>query len=306
MPVLLPSDLPAAQQLRRDGMLLSSLMRARPPLRVGMVNLMPCREDAELQFARQLGLCSQPVELLLTLPPGHVPRNTARDHVQRFYVDFRQLAEQPLHGLIVTGAPVEHLPFEEVRYWRALTAIMDWARARAVPSLFVCWAAQAALYHRHGVCKHALPRKLSGVYRQQLSAAGRVRLPYMGRTFPAPVSRQSEVRAGDLPAGRGLLVAAASTESGLCLVEDVPARASYMFNHLEYAATTLAEEYARDRRAGRAAALPHNYFPHDVLSVAPENTWADAARQFFGGWLRGIDACRRGAARRELQPARAA
>jgi homoserine O-succinyltransferase/O-acetyltransferase len=177
------------------------------------------------------------------------------------------------------------LPFEDVTYWSDLLAILDWAKSRIASSLYICWAAQAALYRFHGVPKHPLPAKISGVHRQRVANADAPLLKGFGGAFPVPVSRYTEVRADDLPAQAGLTVLADSAETGLCLIEDRKNRALCMFNHLEYDADTLRNEFLRDRLAGKPAGVPANYFPDDDPARSAANVWRPSAYLLFGNWL---------------------
>jgi homoserine O-succinyltransferase/O-acetyltransferase len=257
----------------------------RRPLRVALLNLMPNKPATDAQFARLLRATGRPVELVRLVPGTCRPRNTSADYLARHYVRWPEVRNQRFDGLIVTGAPVETLAFEAVDYWRELTEIFDWARSHVRRSYFVCWAAQAALYHRHGVPKHALPDKAFGVFAQNVRAADSAYLRGFADGFPVPVSRHTEVREADLPASVGLRVLAASAETGVCLVEDAAARALYMFNHLEYDAETLDLEYRRDLQAQRPIAMPHNYYPADDPRCAPRDVWRSAAERLFRNWL---------------------
>lgn len=291
MPIILPAALPAAATLRREG--IGVLQRPDPlrkVVRVALVNLMPDRPTTETQFARLLGGSEFDVELTLVIPDGHDPKTTPPAHINAFYRRWSEIATRRFDGLIVTGAPVEHLPFEAVHYWSDLERILDWAAATIRGSYFVCWAAQAALYHFHGVPKHDLPRKAFGVYRQQVLAPEARLLRGLGGSFPTPVSRHTATRRADLPRHSGLQVLAASRHSGLCMVEDCQVRAIHMFNHLEYDADTLQREYLRDLTARPEIALPANYFPDDDPGQAPVNSWRRAGEIVIANWLAGIAA----------------
>ncbi len=287
MSIALPSGLPARQTLLAEGIevLDRDRLRAwgRRPLRLCLVNLMPGKAATEIQIGRLLGATSIPVEVTLCLPEGYRSRSTPADHLA-FYRPWASIRDEPFHALIVTGAPIEALPFEEVAYWPGLSAIFDWARARSIASLYICWAAQAALYRFHGVPKHRLPRKMFGVFRQRVTAASPL-LRGFGEEFPVPVSRHTEVREADLPPEAGLSVLATSAEAGLCLVEDRSCRALYMFNHLEYDAGTLGEEFRRDRLAGRPVEIPGNYFPENDPERLPANRWRPYGHLLFANWL---------------------
>lgn len=292
MAIRLPEGLPARAVLDCEGIAVEEPGAAgtphRAPLRIALVNLMPRKIATETQLARLLGGTEHDVELTLVLPDGYAPRHAPAQHVARFYKRFGEIRGRRFDGLVVTGAPVETLAFEEVRYWRELTRIFDWARLSVRGSYYICWAAQAALYHFHGVQKHALPEKLFGVYPQRIRAPEAPLLRGLGDSFPVPVSRHTEVRAAELPRGAGLEVLAESPESGLCLIEDRPRHCLYMFNHLEYDAGTLAAEYRRDLEAGETIAPPRHTFPHDDPAAVPANTWRPGARTVFGNWLDGL------------------
>ena len=288
MSISLPAALPARRTLLAEGVdvLDRDQLRAwgRRPLRVCLVNLMPNKPVTETQIARLLGATSIPVELTLCLPDGYRSRSMPVDHLVH-YRPWTSIRHEQFHALIVTGAPIEGLPFEEVAYWPSLCAIFDWARTRSISGLYICWAAQAALYHLHGVPKHRLPGKMFGVFRQRVSSGGSGLLRGFGEAFPVPVSRHTEIHAADLPAEAGLTVLASSAEAGLCLLEDRANRAVYMFNHLEYDAETLRDEFLRDRCAGKPVELPHAYFPDDDPQRAPLNIWRPYGHLLFANWL---------------------
>ena len=289
MPIKLPLGLPAGETLRREGVPVVtgawSGPHGGPPLRIALLNLMPQKSVAETQIARLLGQAEQRVELTLLVPGSYRARTAPPAHLAAFYRPWPSVRDQDFDGLIVTGAPVETLPFEEVAYWDELTAVFDWAQARVRRSFTICWAAQAALHRAHGVPKHRLDQKLFGVFDQQAGRPDARLMKGLEHGFPTPVSRHTEVRAADLPRDRGLDVLASSPDSGLCLLEDRPRRTVYMFDHLEYDADSLRTEYRRDRDAGLAVALPRNYFPDDDPTRAPVNGWCGAARSLFGNWL---------------------
>jgi len=289
LPIALPADLPARPALAADGIKVLSedelRRRGGRPLRICLVNLMPNKIVTETQLCRLLGATVQPVALTLCVPDSYRSKTTPESHVERFYRPWSRIRHEPFDGLIVTGAPIEHLPFAEVTYWRELCAIIDWAQAGIASSLYICWAAQAALQHFHAVPKHPLPAKLFGVFRQRVAGTDSRFLHGFGAAFPVPVSRHTEVRAADLPARAGLGVLAESPETGLCLIEDRANRALYMFNHLEYDAETLHLEFLRDRRVGKPIDPPANYFPGDDPARPAVNVWRPWANLLFGNWL---------------------
>ena len=288
MSIALPAGLPARRVLLAEGVevLDREQLRSwgRRPLRLCLVNLMPNKALTETQIARLLGGTSIPVELTLCVPDGYRSKSTPADHMV-FYQPWTKIRHEQFDALVVTGAPIEALPFEDVTYWSGICAIFDWARSRAIHSLYICWAAQAALHRLYGVLKHQLPQKIFGVYRQRVTAESSRMMRGFGEEFPVPVSRHTEVRAADLPNDAGLAVLAASAEAGLCLVEDRANRALYMFNHLEYDAETLRDEFLRDRLAGKPVGIPCGYFPGDDPGRAPTNVWRPYGNLLIANWL---------------------
>jgi homoserine O-succinyltransferase len=307
MTILLHPDLPASHSLAAEGVSVaapqpSGLAAAMAPLRIALVNLMPNKIQTETQFARVLAGSDLPVELTLVLPDSYRPTHVAAGHLEAFYRRFSEVSGERFDGVVVTGAPIETLPFEEVSYWPELRRLFDWARQTAGSTFAVCWAGQAALQHFHGVPKHPLPEKKFGIYAHRVLRPGSPLLAGLGAEFPTPVSRHTEVRRQDIPVGEGLEILAESDEAGLCLVADAQLRLVCMFNHLEYDAGTLRDEYARDRALGRPIALPVHYFPGDDPEADPDASWAEAARRLFGNWLgelqrRRADAAASGGAR---------
>lgn len=288
MPIRIPNDLPARKVLEREGVnVMTEATASRQdirPLRIGLLNLMPEKIKTETQFARLIGASPLQVDLHLVRVGSHTPKNTSADHMIAFYEAWEDIAHQKFDGFIVTGAPIEHLPFEEVSYWTELQRILDWTTTHVHSSLNICWGAQAALYHFHGVPKHALPNKAFGIYRHRNLNSASPYLRGFSDDFSMPVSRWTEVRRTDLPK-QGIEVLMESDEVGLCLIHDPAHRALHMFNHIEYDTTTLADEYNRDVAARRAIAMPTNYFPGNDPKRAPENRWRSHAHLLFGNWI---------------------
>jgi homoserine O-succinyltransferase len=287
MTLYLPFGLPAARTLRAEGHDIAAVVSDPQDgriLRVALLNLMPDKLTTETQFARVLVESGRDVNLTLLRTSDHEPQHVDPGHMQAFYRTWSEVHDQPFDALIVTGAPVETLAFEDVDYWNELTRIFDWAERRRIQSLFVCWAAQAALYHRHGIEKHSLPRKAFGMFEQQVMAPASPFLAGLGPRFNVAVSRHAEVPS-ELPAGLGLGVLAASPETGLSMVEEPACRSLMLFDHLEYDADTLAREYRRDREAGVAIQPPARSFAIEDPTLGPGPVWRDAARRFFGNWL---------------------
>lgn len=292
MPIKIPDTLPASATLEAEGVVLMRETDAARqdirPLRFGLLNLMPDKPKTETQLARLLGATPLQVELSLVQLASHTPRNTTAEHLAAFYRTWDEVKTEHFDGFIVTGAPVETLPFEQVGYWDELRRIFDWTQDHVHSSLNICWGAQAALQHFHGVDKHVLPAKRSGLYTHQVAAPGSPYLRGMSDEIDIPVSRHTETRAEDLPAQAGLKVLLESQEAGLCLIEDPTRRALHMLNHLEYDTETLAEEFARDRAKDPATALPANYFPGGDPTRLPSNRWRSHGHLLFANWINEI------------------
>jgi homoserine O-succinyltransferase len=292
MPIKIPDDLPAAATLAAEGVMLmretDAVRQDIRPLRIGLLNLMPNKLRTEAQIARLLGATPLQVELTLVRMTGHVARNTPSDHILSFYRGWESIRRERFDGFIITGAPVETLPFEAVTYWDELRRVLDWTQ-RHVHGLFtICWGAQAAVHHFHGMPKHALAEKAFGVYRHRNLAPASPYLRGFSDDFAIPVSRWTEVRRADIPDGSGLGVLMESEETGLCLLDDPRHGALHMFNHIEYDSSSLAEEYFRDLAAGTPVAKPRHYFPKDDPAAPPENRWRSHAHLLFGNWINQI------------------
>jgi homoserine O-succinyltransferase len=289
MPIKIPDDLPARRTLEAEGVMVmreaDAVRQDIRPLRIALLNLMPNKIDTETQLARLIGPSPLQIELSLVRITNHEPRHTSAAHMASFYRPWVEVRAERFDGLIITGAPVERIPFEEVTYWDELRRILDWSQTHAHRCLNICWAAQAALHHFHGVPKHDLPAKAFGIFRHRNREPASPYMRGFSDVFPVPVSRWTEVRSRDLPSGNGLAVLADSEETGLCLVNDPQRRSLHMFNHLEYDTGSLAAEYARDVAAGVEITLPRNYFPEDDPSRPPPNLWRSHANLLFCNWV---------------------
>lgn len=288
MPIIIPEGFASAAVLRSEGIeVLHQSPRHISTLRVGLLNLMSDKTATEVQFGRLLGATHRLVELVPALP--HYYRS--RHDMAAPYAGWGEKSwPQQLDGLIVTGAPLEHLPFEDVAYWRDLAWVCDWAAENIGGTLYVCWAAFAALYKFHGMRTRVMPSKITGVFQQQVMDARDPLTAGLDPAFPCPVSRQAEIAAQDMPWGRGLTCLAQSLDSGLCLVADAAHNAHYMFNHLEYDADTLKREYLRDRTRRAGIVVPQNYVPNDDLANGPPLVWRRSAEILFANWLNMISA----------------
>ena len=289
MPINVPDDLPAREVLESEGIEVmreyDAVRQDIRPLRILLMNLMPKKLDTEVQIARVLSHTPLQVELTLLTTASYTPNNTSKQHLRAFYKTLDQVRDEKFDGLIVTGAPVERLPFEDVDYWSELCEVLDWADSNAFRRFYICWGAQAALYHRYGVPKYDLGGKLSGVFEQQVKAPNSRLLGGFPASFPCPVSRFTTVKLEDLEKLPQLNVLAASEESGPCFVEDRATGDVYSFNHPEYDADTLLQEYQRDRDAEPDATVPANYFPGDDPTATPINAWRPYGYLLFGNWM---------------------
>jgi homoserine O-succinyltransferase len=289
MPIIIPSDLPAAAALRSEGHVVTS---PRPDaLRVALLNLMPDKVRTETQFARNLSRGERPVELVLAKLRTYQARH-AQAHVERFYADIHRVLARGVDALIVTGAPVEILPFEAVAYWDELTDIFAQARHAVPHRLFICWAAQAALYERHGILKTGLPAKAFGVFDHRVVRPDIDLMHGMSLHVPVPVSRHTDTRITDLEAA-GATLLAVSQETGPGLAQSGDGREVYSFNHFEYDPTALWDEYRRDLLNGISIARPRHYFRRDDPALGPDVRWEGAAARFFGNWLARVTRDRR-------------
>lgn len=294
MPITLPEDLPAFATLRREGVMVMTPGRAETqdirPLRIGLLNLMPKKIVTEVQFARLIGATPLQIDFQLIRMTDHATRNTAPEHMDSFYRPFAEVAAsgETFDGLIVTGAPVEQLPFEAVDYWDELRQIFDWTQQHVHSTFGVCWGAMAMAWHFHGLVKHALDDKAFGCFRHANLAPASPYLRGFSDDLLIPVSRWTEVRQPEIDARPGLTTLLASDEVGPCLVEDPGHRALYLFNHLEYDSDTLKQEYDRDVAAGKPIAVPRNYYPDDDPTRAPLNRWRSHAHLLYGNWINEI------------------
>jgi len=294
MPITLPSTLPAYDVLLREGVMVMSPERARAqeirPLRIGLLNLMPKKIQTETQFARLIGATPLQIDFQLIRMSEHQTKNTAAEHMETFYRPFADVAAtgEKFDGLIITGAPIEHLPFEGVTYWAELQAVMDWTQSHVHSTFGVCWGGMAMINHFHGVPKHILPHKAFGCFRHQNVQPTSPYLRGFSDDFVIPVSRWTEMRQADIDAATGLRTLLGSDEVGPCLVEDAAHRALYIFNHFEYDSDTLKQEYDRDIAAGTPINVPLNYYEGDDPARAPQNRWRSHAHLLYGNWINEI------------------
>ena len=277
MPIRIPYSLPAAETLMRENIFVMDERRASTqdirPLRIAILNLMPTKIVTETQLLRLLSNTPLQVDVCLLTPETHCSRNTSEEHLASFYTNFSAVREEKFDGMIITGAPVEYLPFEEVDYWDELCDIMRWAKTHVFSTMYVCWGAYAGLYYHHGIKKYPLEQKLSGIYRHTTRIPEHPLVRGFNTHFSAPHSRYSTVRSEDVEGCKELLLLADSEETGPFLIASADGRECYVTGHPEYDHDTLRKEYLRDTEKGLTIAPPQNYFPQDDPSQTPINTW---------------------------------
>jgi homoserine O-succinyltransferase len=290
MPIRLPSTLPAFKVLKDEGVMVMSQAEADRqdirPLKIALLNLMPKKIQTENQFARLIGATPLQIDLTLIRMSEHQTKNTTADHMEEFYRPFQELKNERFDGLLITGAPIEHLPFEEVTYWTELREIMAWTQTHVHSTFAICWGAMAMLKEFHGVDKHMLKDKAFGCFPQQNMEPASPYLRGFSDECLIPVSRWTEVRQAEVEAaGNGLKTLLGSPDTGPCLIEDPKHRALYIFNHFEYDSGTLKQEYDRDVDAGAPINVPINYYPDDNPQKPPMNRWRSHAHLLYGNWI---------------------
>ena len=292
MPIKIPADLPAYDVLTNEGvMVMSPDQAARQDiraLRIGLLNLMPKKIQTENQFARLIGATPLQIELSLIRMTEHQTRNTAAEHMEEFYHSFQEVKHQKFDGLIITGAPIEHLEFPEVTYWDEMREVFEWTQTNVHSTFGVCWGGMAMINHFHGVKKHMLDHKAFGCFRHRNLAPASPYLRGFSDDFVIPVSRWTEMKQAEIDAAPGLRTLLGSDQVGPCLVEDKAHRALYIFNHFEYDSDTLKQEYDRDVANGTPINVPDNYYPNDDPSQQPQNRWRSHAHLLYGNWINEI------------------
>ena len=290
MPIKIPDRLPAREILVREGISVmdegTALRQDIRPMQIALLNLMPNKIRTETQLARLIGATPLQVELTLVRIGAHKAKNTPSEHLIAFYRTWEEIKDRKFDGFIITGAPVELLPFEEVTYWNELKEILDWTTTNVHSSFFICWGAMAAAWHFHRIPKHTLEKKAFGVFRHVNNAPASPYLAGFSDDFIVPVSRWTEMRAADVPPTLDLLME--SEETGPCLLSEETGNRLYMLNHIEYDSLSLKEEYDRDVAAGTPIDVPHGYFPEDDPARAPLNRWRSHAHLLFGNWINSV------------------
>ncbi len=289
MPVNIPKTLPARAILEQENVFVMTEERAVRqdirPLRVAILNLMPTKIQTETQLLRLLGNTSLQVEVTLLHTATHESKNTDAEHLLNHYDTFEGVRNQKFDGMVITGAPVETLPFDDVDYWPELRKIMDWADTNVFSTFYVCWGAQAGLYHRYGVPKYALPKKMFGVFEHSNLAPTEKLMRGFDDIFLAPHSRHTEIRREDLERVPEIQILSESEDAGIYMVGTRDGRHIFITGHSEYDPLTLKGEYDRDVKKGLPINIPRNYFPNDDPSQPPKVRWRGHASLLFANWL---------------------
>jgi len=289
MPVKIPDNLPASKILSDENIFLISESRASKqdirPLKIAILNLMPTKTTTEVQLLRLLANNPLQVEIVLLHPKTHTSKNTPETHLVNFYKTFDDIKDSKFDGLIITGAPVEQLSFEEVNYWEELTQIMDWSLSHVYSTLHICWGAQAGLYYHYGIPKYPLKEKMFGVFSHKIVEKNTKLLLGFDDSFYVPHSRHTEVRSEDIKKVDSLKILAESDESGVHIVAAKGGRQFFITGHSEYDALTLKSEYDRDIAKGLLIDPPKNYYPNDDTSKIPAIKWRAHANLLFSNWL---------------------
>lgn len=289
MPIKIPDHLPAVDVLHQENIFVMTQNRATSqdirPLQILLVNLMPKKIVTEVQFSRLLGNTSLQIELELVAPRTHTSMNTPQEHLQAFYKSFDSVRDRNFDGCIITGAPVEHLEFEDVDYWQELCDIMEWTKQHVHSTFHICWGAQAGLYYHYGIPKVALPSKLFGVYPHQVEYKRSILFRGFDDEFYVPHSRHTTVRREDIEAVPELRILSSSPQAGVYAVYAKKHKQFFVTGHSEYDADTLEQEYLRDVAAGKPISVPENYYPGDDVHQSPRVCWRAHANLLFCNWL---------------------
>lgn len=289
MPLTLPDKLPAIELLKQENIFVMDNTRATSqdirPLHIAVLNLMPLKITTETDLIRLLSNSPLQIELSFMKVKSHTSKNTPVEHMQAFYTDFEEMRHHKYDGFIITGAPVEHLDFEEVGYWEEMTEIFEWARHNVTSTLYICWAAQAGLYHHYGIPKYPLDKKMFGVFKHRVSNPELPIFRGFDDEFFIPHSRHTEVRREDIERNPGLDILADSQESGVYMVMARGGREIFLTGHSEYSPLTLDTEYKRDLAKGLPIEMPKHYYRDDDPSQSPVVTWRGHANLLFNNWL---------------------
>ncbi len=289
MPIKIPNELPATKVLNEENIFVITETRALTqdirPLQILIVNLMPTKIVTETQLARLLGNTPLQVEMELLMMSTHKSKNTSEEHMLAFYKTFDEVKDRNFDGMVITGAPVEHMHFTEVEYWDELCQIMEWSKSHVTSTFHICWGAQAALYYHYGIDKRPLDKKLFGVFEHYVEHKGSILFRGFDDTFMVPQSRHTTVDREDIERVPELKILAASKEAGVYAVATDRGKQIFITGHSEYDADTLNKEYLRDKNAGLPIEVPVNYFPNDDDTKTPAVTWRSSANLLYSNWL---------------------
>lgn len=289
MPIKIPNDLPAWQVLHSENIFIMDETRAITqdirPLKIAILNLMPKKIETETQLLRMIGNTPLQVDIELLQTASYVSKNTSQEHLFKFYKTFDDVKDQRFDGLIVTGAPVEQMPFEAVDYWDELCKIFEWTKTNVFSTFHICWGAQAGLYYHYGVPKYPLQEKLFGVFPHTLTDSRHNLLYGFDDEFYAPHSRYTEVREEDIAAVSELSVLSTSAEAGVYIAASRDGKYFFITGHSEYERNTLAEEYLRDKAAGLPISIPRHYFRGDDPNNPPVKRWRSHSNLLYSNWL---------------------
>lgn len=289
MPIRVQADLPAIEVLESENIFVMTPERAEVqdirPLKIAILNLMPTKLETETQLLRLLGNTPLQVDVELLHAATHISKNTSATHLNTFYKTFDEVKQQKFDGLIITGAPVEQMPFEEVDYWDEMCRIMEWSKTNVYSVLHICWGAQAGLYYHYGINKYSLPEKLSGIYNHTVLNPLHPLMRGFDDNYFAPHSRYTEVKLEDIREHKELIPLAVSDKAGLHIVAERGGRRIFVTGHAEYDRDTLAKEYFRDINRGLDPKVPYNYFPNDDDTKTPPFTWRSNAHLLVANWL---------------------
>lgn len=289
MPINIPNNLPAYAVLNNENIFVMTDTAAAHqdirPLRIAIVNLMPKKIETETQILRLLSNTPLQVDIELIQMASHVTKNTPIEHLTKFYKTFDDVKDQRFDGLIITGAPVEQIPFEDVDYWKELCGIMEWSKKNVYSTWHICWGAQAGLYYHYNVPKYDLPAKMFGIFPHKAEVANHPLLRGFDEKFSVPHSRHTEVKRMDVEKVKQLHILASSPESGVNIIADETERQFFITGHFEYDRFTLANEYFRDKDKGLPIDVPKHYFPYDDPSQPPHFNWRAHANLLFSNWL---------------------
>ena len=289
MPIRIPNELPATRVLTEENIFVMTETRAMTqdirPLKLLLLNLMPTKIATETQLSRLLSNTPLQVELELICPAGHVPKNTPQEHMLAFYQHFSDVKDRNFDGLVITGAPVEHLPFEEVEYWPELCEIMEWSKSHVHSTFHICWGAQAGLYYHYGIQKYPLKEKLFGVFPHVVERKSNMLFRGSDDVFMVPHSRHTTIRREDVEKVKELKILATSPEAGIYALSTEGGRQIFITGHSEYDALTLEQEFLRDKNKGLPIAVPRNYYPDDDYTQPPRVTWRSCANLLYSNWL---------------------